>query len=108
MEEQLRWLINLQEIDSEIAQVKARVLEHPKLAAGIDQEVQEARQDYEQLLEELEGFKKKRRGVEKEVEEMEQRIRKSRAKLMEVKNNKEYKAMLTEIDDLTKNKSANE
>lgn len=108
MEEQLRWLINLQEIDSEIAQVKARVLEHPKLAAGIDQEVQEARQDYEQFLEELEGFKKKRRSVEKEVEELEQRIRKSRAKLMEVKNNKEYKAMLTEIDDLTKNKSANE
>ncbi|MBI5583233.1 MAG: hypothetical protein HY892_05380, partial [Deltaproteobacteria bacterium] len=49
-----------------------------------------------------------RRGVEKEVEELEQRIKKSRAKLMEVKNNKEYKAMLTEIDDLTKAKSVQE
>jgi len=108
MEEQLRQLINLQEIDNEIVQVKTRVLDHPKALAGIDQELQEVRQDYERLLEELEAFKKKRRGIEKEVEELEQRIKKSRAKLMEVKNNKEYKAMLTEIDDLTKSKSSQE
>ncbi|MBI5586620.1 MAG: hypothetical protein HY892_22650, partial [Deltaproteobacteria bacterium] len=105
MEEQLRQLISLQEIDNEIGQIKARVLDHPKIMAGIDQELEATRQDYEQLLDELETFKKMRRGVEKEVEELEQRIKKSRAKLMEVKNNKEYKAMLTEIDDLTKAKS---
>jgi predicted nucleic acid-binding Zn-ribbon protein len=108
MEEQIHQLIRLQEIDNEIGQIKARVLDHPKVRAGIDQELEGARRDYELLLEELEAFKKMRRGVEKEVEELEQRIKKSRAKLMEVKNNKEYKAMLTEIDDLTKAKSAQE
>jgi uncharacterized protein len=108
MEEQLRRLISLQEIDNEIAEVQARVLEHPKQLAGIDRELEEARQEYEQLLAELESFKKMRRGVEKEVEELEQRISKSRVKLMEVKNNKEYKAMLTEIDELGKTKSSRE
>lgn len=108
MEEQLRHLISLQEIDKVIAEVRARVSDHPRRLAGIEQELEEARLDYEKLQAELESFKKLRRGVEKEVEELEQRIRKSRAKLMEVKNNKEYKAMLTEIDDLGKTKGSRE
>jgi hypothetical protein len=52
--------------------------------------------------------KKQRRGLEKEVEHSDQKIKKSRTKLMEVKNNKEYKAMLTEIDELNNSKGRQE
>lgn len=108
MEEQLRQLINLQTIDREIGAIQIRVQEHPKRLAAIDQELQEARERYEAFLGQLEETKKVRRGLEKEIEELEQRIKKSRTKLMEVKNNKEYKAMLTEIDELTKGQRAKE
>jgi predicted nucleic acid-binding Zn-ribbon protein len=71
-------------------------------------ELQAARQIYETFLNRLEEIKKQRRGLEKEVEQIDQKIKKSRTKLMEVKNNKEYKAMLTEIDELNKSKGSQE
>jgi uncharacterized protein len=104
MEEQIRRLVDLQQIDNDIQQVKARTEEAPRRLAGIDLELQAARQAYETFLNGLEEVKKQRRELEKEVEQFDQKIKKSRTKLMEVKNNKEYRAMLTEIDELNKSK----
>ena len=108
MEEQIRQLVYLQQIDNDIQQVKVQTEETPRRLAGIDLELQAARQTYETFLNGLEEVKKQRRGLEKEVEQIDQKIKKSRTKLMEVKNNKEYKAMLTEIDELNKSKGSQE
>ena len=108
MEEQIRQLVYLQQIDHDIQQVKVQTEETPRRLAGIELELQAARQTYETFLNGLEEVKKKRRALEKEVEQIDQKIKKSRSKLMEVKNNKEYKAMLTEIDDLNKSKGSQE
>jgi predicted nucleic acid-binding Zn-ribbon protein len=108
MEEQIRRLVDLQQIDKDIQQVKVQTEETPRRLAGIDLELQTARQTYETFLSELEQAKKQRRDLEKEVEQFDQKIKKSRTKLMEVKNNKEYKAMLTEIDDLNRSKGGQE
>ena len=108
MEEQIRRLVYLQQIDNDIQQVKVQTEETPRRLAGIDLELQSDRQTYETFLNELAEVKKQRRGLEKDVEQIEQKIKKSRTKLMEVKNNKEYKAMLTEIDELNKSKGSQE
>jgi predicted nucleic acid-binding Zn-ribbon protein len=108
MEEQIRQLVYLQQIDNDIQQVKVQAQETPRRLAGIDLELQAARQTYETFLNRLEEVKKQRRGLEREVEQIDQKIKKSRTKLMEVKNNKEYKAMLTEIDELNKSKGSQE
>ena len=108
MEEQIRQLVYLQQIDNDIQQVKVQTEATPRRLAGIDLELQAARQTYETFLNRLEEVKKQRRGLEREVEQIDQKIKKSRAKLMEVKNNKEYKAMLTEIDELNKSKGSQE
>ena len=108
MEEQIRQLVYLQQIDHDIQQVKVQTEETPRRLAGIELELQAARQTYETFLNGLEEVKKQRRGLEKEVEQFDQKIKKSRTKLMEVKNNKEYKAMLTEIDELNKSKERQE
>lgn len=108
MEEQIRRLVGLQQIDNDIQQVKVQTEETPRRLARIDLELQAARQIYETFLNGLEEIKKQRRGLEKEVEQIDQKIKKSRTKLMEVKNNKEYKAMLTEIDELNKSKGSQE
>jgi len=47
-----------------------------------------------------ENARKARRQTETEVEELEQRAKKSRERLASVKSNKEYQAMLKEIEDL--------
>jgi predicted nucleic acid-binding Zn-ribbon protein len=108
MEEQIRQLVCLQRIDNDIQQVKVQTEETPRRLAGIDLELQTARQAYETFANGLEEVKKQRRGLEKEVEQIDQKIKKSRTKLMEVKNNKEYKAMLTEIDELNRSKGSQE
>jgi uncharacterized protein len=108
MEEQIRRLVYLQQLDNDIQQAMAQTEETPRRLAGIDLELQAARQTYETILNGLEEVKKQRRGLEKEVEQIDQKIKKSRSKLMEVKNNKEYKAMLTEIDELNKSKGIQE
>ena len=108
MEEQIRQLVYLQQIDNDIQQVKVQTEEAPRRLAGIDLELQAARQTYETFSNGLGEVKKQRRGLEKDVEQIEQKIKKSRTKLMEVKNNKEYKAMLTEIDELSKGKGRQE
>jgi len=48
----------------------------------------------------LEGLKVERRKVEKELEEVEARHKKSKAKLDGVKSNKEYQAVLKELEDI--------
>jgi predicted nucleic acid-binding Zn-ribbon protein len=108
MEEKIRQLVYLQQIDNDIQQVKVQSEETPRRLAGIDLELEASRQTYETFLNGLEEVKKKRRALEKEVEQIDQKIKKSRSKLMEVKNNKEYKAMLTEIDDLNRSKGSQE
>ena len=48
-------------------------------------------------MQELEDLQKQRRDTETEIAEMEDGIKKSRGRLMEIKSNIEYKAMLKEI-----------
>lgn len=108
MEEQIRQLVTLQQIDNDIQQVKVQAEETPRRMAEIDAELQASRDTHETFVKRLEEIKKQRRGLEKEVDQIELKVTKSRTKLMEVKNNKEYKAMLTEIDDLNKSKGNQE
>jgi predicted nucleic acid-binding Zn-ribbon protein len=53
--------------------------------------------EYEAQTQELENLKKQKLETEKEVAEMEEGIKSSRQRLMEIKSNIEYKAMLKEI-----------
>ncbi len=94
---ELRKLVDLQELDKEILEI-TRVLdqlpENLKAgAAALDQ----LQAEHAAHLEELERLKSQRRDTEAEMSEMEAGIKKSRQRLMEIKSNIEYKAMLKEI-----------
>jgi uncharacterized protein len=108
MEKQIRQLVILQQIDKDILQTMSRAEETPRRLAGIAADLQAARDTHDTFAKGLEEIKKQRRALEKEVDQIELKITKSRTKLMEVKNNKEYKAMLTEIDELQKSKGTQE
>jgi predicted nucleic acid-binding Zn-ribbon protein len=108
MQEQLNLLIQMQQIDKSIQELLFTAEDNPRKMNQVEQEIQEMQETSQAFVREMEGLKKQRKSLEKEIEEFEQKIKKSQVKLMEVKTNKEYKAMLTETDDLKKGKSGKE
>ncbi len=108
MQEQLNYLIRLQQLDDTIELILNQSQKNPAKIAQVDQETQKAQESFQNFSQELEEIKKQRRILEREVEEIDQKIKKSQVKLMEVKTNKEYRAMLTEIDELKKSKAGKE
>jgi len=94
---ELRQLIALQQLDKEIRALSQALEEIPanlrELEAKLS-EVQQEKQKEEQKVEELES---QHRQLESEMTVMDESITRSRERLMEIKDNIEYKAMLREI-----------
>ena len=108
MQEQLNFLIQLQQIDKSIQDLLLTSEENPRKIKLIDQDIQEVQEVLQAFIQEMESLKKQRKSLEREIEECDQKIKKSQVKLMEVKTNKEYKAMLTETDELKRGKIGKE
>ena len=103
---QLQQLIALQGLDDEIA-------EHNKLLAEIPVQINTGRADLEEkkknlaiAKEELDALQKKRKDLELEVQGENDHMAKSKTKLPAVKTNKEYTAILTEVDTIKEKVSA--
>jgi uncharacterized protein len=95
---QLQQLIALQKLDDEID-------EHNKLLAEIPLQVKTGRADLEEkqkalsiAKEELDSLQKKRKDLEMEVQGENDHMAKAKTKLPAVKTNKEYTAILSEVD----------
>ncbi|MBA4394542.1 MAG: hypothetical protein C0407_13395 [Desulfobacca sp.] len=108
MQEQINFLIQLQQLDNAIEHIHLSAEENPKKIEQIDLETQGVQEILQTFTKEMDEIQKQRRALEREVEEFGQKIKKSQVKLMEVKTNKEYRAMLTEIEDLKKVKAGKE
>jgi predicted nucleic acid-binding Zn-ribbon protein len=108
MQEQINYLIQLQQLDNTIELTLIHSQENPRKIDLVDQETQKVQEAFQNFKKEMEEIKKQRRVLEREVDEFDQKIKKSQVKLMEVKTNKEYRAMLTEIEELKKFKAGKE
>lgn len=94
---ELRRLVDLQELDKaiqEVTQGLEKLPEDLKAEAAI---LEELKAEHAAHLKDLEDLKSQRRETETEMADMEAGIKKSRQRLMEIKSNIEYKAMLKEI-----------
>jgi len=76
--------------------------ETPRRIAEIEREFQQVEAEYLIKKGELDHAKKLHRNLEQAVSEQEAKITRSRQRMNEVKTNKEYQAMLKEIEDLKK------
>jgi predicted nucleic acid-binding Zn-ribbon protein len=94
---ELKWLVDLQELDKVIREVTQGLERLPEELRAENAALEEMLSEHEAQTQELEDLKKQRQETEKEVAEMESGIKKSRQRLMEIKSNIEYKAMLKEI-----------
>jgi uncharacterized protein len=94
---ELSKLIDVQEIDKVIQEVTQGLERLPEELQAGESALEELKADQAAQLQELEDLKAQRRDTEMEMAEMEESIKASRQRLMEIKSNIEYKAMLKEI-----------
>jgi predicted nucleic acid-binding Zn-ribbon protein len=94
---ELKRLVDLQELDKIIRGVTQGLERLPEELQAASAALEAMQAEHEAQAQELESLKKQRADTEKEVAEMEEGIKVSRQRLMEIKSNIEYKAMLKEI-----------
>ncbi len=94
---ELRRLIDLQEIDKKILEITQELERLPRELEEAQQSLEELRTDHTRQVQEQESLQQQRRAMEGEIADLENGIKISRQRLMEIKSNLEYRAMLKEI-----------
>jgi predicted nucleic acid-binding Zn-ribbon protein len=105
MDQQLQLLIDLQAIDTRIGVLEADAARLPKEIAAIHAAVEDARKQVEQTKTRLDAARKDQRAKEKDLEVVQAKRAKNEARLYEVKTNKEYSAVLIEIEEIKQEKA---
>jgi uncharacterized protein len=98
MDPTLASLIRFQEAENELRQVDTGLAAAPKTKAALDARLAEERGRLDAARGDLEAAQKSRKQHESSVQDLEVKRSKYKAQLMEVKTNKEYTAMLHEIE----------
>jgi uncharacterized protein len=97
--EQLRHLVELQVLEDKKSQLIKGYKETPRRIAEIEQEYMRCEQDLLTRRAEHDHAKKLHRSLEQAIADFENRIARSKTRMNEVKTNKEYHAILKEIED---------
>lgn len=95
---QLEQLILLQKLDNEIAEHKKRLAEIPVQIDSERAELEEKKKILSIAKEEIDTLQKNRKELESEVQGENDHMAKAKTKLPAVKTNKEYTAILAEVD----------
>lgn len=97
MSPELERLIRLQQVESEIAEARARIAGHPDRVAAADARLELARQAVDAVKLRLKANQEAKRELEKNAALYQGRLTKFKGQLSEVKTNREYQAMQHEI-----------
>jgi predicted nucleic acid-binding Zn-ribbon protein len=104
LREQLMLLIELQTMESTAGRITARRKDLPIQLGELEKKYTELSVAVEARREELESLRKHRKEKDKQLQMGQETLKRTRDRLLEVKNNKEYQSMLKEIETFeTKN-----
>jgi predicted nucleic acid-binding Zn-ribbon protein len=106
--EELQTLIELQGYDSRIATLEAEAARLPKQIEAIQASLAEAKKTVDAFKTKIDQTKKDLRAKEKDLEVHAAKRAKEEARLYEVKTNKEYSAVLLEIEETKQEKGQTE
>ncbi len=98
MHEQLSLLIQLQEIDGKIRTLADQKKRLPEFLADLERRRESNKADLDNVKEALQTAQKNKRDRDKDLEAGVQKVEKLKARTSEIKNNKEYQALLKEIE----------
>ena len=108
MNPDLERLIRLQRAETDLRRVEAELAETPRQRAELDGALAAERARLEAARQELGGGQKARRQHEADLQDLEAKRSRFKGQLMEVKTNKEYTAMLHEIEAVERDIRARE
>jgi len=106
--DQLKCLIEYQKIEDKKNQLIRSYEEAPRRLAELEKEFEFFEGQYLSKKEEYDDARKTHRTVEQQIEDLRARMGRQKTRLGEVRTNKEYQAMLKEIDETKKEVSRNE
>jgi predicted nucleic acid-binding Zn-ribbon protein len=98
MNADLTRLIRLQQLESAAEEARRKIADHPGRIQALDARLQAARDAVAGIKARLAAASEKRRAEEKEVAGVQTRLAKYKEQLLELKTNREYTAMLHEIE----------
>ncbi len=104
LNEQLKLLVELQEVDSTILSIADKIESLPVRLEKFKAPFKEANNALQKVKAQYEALSKDRKNKELEAEEIQDKINKIKARSKEVKTNKEYEAYLKEIEGFEKEK----
>lgn len=105
MDAQLRTLIDLQVLDTRIAALEGDLARLPRELDAVHAAVEETRKAVETGKARLDAARKSQRAKEKDLEDNRIKRQKYEGQLYQVKTNKEYSAVLAEIEEVKQEKA---
>lgn len=103
---ELSLLIELQKIDQEILAAQRKIEATPAKIREVEQPFLDAKASYEARKKQLDEFLQKRRAKEQQLEDVAAKVEKLKARVSEIKTNKEYQAHLKEIASFEQDRAA--
>ncbi|MCX5802111.1 MAG: C4-type zinc ribbon domain-containing protein [Proteobacteria bacterium] len=98
MEQELKTIYEAQKINIQIIENERKLLLAPKKIEAMDKEIKGIKDKVEKEKGMIEELEKERKRKEKELDVEKEKIKKFESRLYEVKTNKEYQALLKEIE----------
>ena len=96
--QQIPILVKLQNIDSLLSELRAEIERKPQELEGIKSELEDKKRQLDKIQEDIKKIKVEVKQKELELKSGENEVKKLQQQLMQVKTNKEYKSLLSEIE----------
>ncbi|MCL4475375.1 MAG: C4-type zinc ribbon domain-containing protein [Nitrospirae bacterium] len=106
MIEDLKLLIELQGTDTVIIEKSDIIETIPGRVTSVEQPLKDARGVYDRAKQKLDGLVRKKKDREQHLEDINEKIKKLKARISDIKTNKEYQAHLKEIESAEKDQRA--
>ncbi len=108
VQNQLELLLRLQVIDYDLGELERSKEYLPDMMENLNREIEESRTRYETTVEDLDTARVKQKNLELDVSTKEQALQKFQQQMMSIKTNKEYDALVAEIDAVKETISSKE
>ncbi len=101
--QQIEQLLELQKVDDAIHSVKQELKKAPLELNSLEERFQVTEGKRNKIMEKVTHIQEQQKRIALEIEDDAARIKKSKSKLMQVANQREYHAMMREMDNMEKN-----
>jgi predicted nucleic acid-binding Zn-ribbon protein len=108
MQRDLKLLLELQEIDEQLAELESSKVYLPDMINNLEREISGCKQEVEDLEQGLVSLERERKRLELEIDVNQEELARSRKRMREIKTNKEYDALTAQISHVKDKISENE